>query len=231
MIRAAKRRLLTDEMPFLSSYNTSDVTKFTNKSKTNDAKAGVDAVVSNILLKPDPDFVRTLVNVFRSVIQKQESDNSFMGSFFCIVPALCLCWMETSIQGKEMMHKKNITRDGYYTDDGFSVGLAFALSVLGQTKIYEGLNWFKSIQSKYAADEEDLLEKNNVHSVKRKAKMAASKQSSWFSSSAEDSTQDEDEELTILKLMGKRLEGHRREMAMLFFSMHGAETFFKDVLG
>jgi hypothetical protein len=45
--------------------------------------------------------------------------------------------MEISCQGKEMMHKKNITRDGYFTDDGFAVGLAFVLSVFGQTKSYE----------------------------------------------------------------------------------------------
>ena len=45
--------------------------------------------------------------------------------------------MEASIQGKETMHKKNTTRDGYYIDDGFAVGLAFALSVLNQTKAYE----------------------------------------------------------------------------------------------
>mmetsp|Transcript_20449 Transcript_20449/g.44383 ORF Transcript_20449/g.44383 Transcript_20449/m.44383 type:complete len:1312 (+) Transcript_20449:63-3998(+) len=224
MIRAAKRRVITDEMPFLPSYDTPDTAKGINGSKTN-----VDEMVSAILLKPDPDFVRAFVNVFRGVIQKSESDNSFMGSFFCIVPALCLCWMETSIQGKEMMHKKNITRDGYYTDDGFSVGLAFALSVLGQTKIYESLNWFKSIQSKYADDEEDLMEKNSAQEVKRNAKIAASKQSSWFSSGVGDNTQEEDDEMTILNLVGKRLEGHRREMAMLFFSMHGAETFFKHV--
>ena len=94
---------------------------------------------------------------------------------------------------------------------------------------FVSLNWFKSIQSKYAADEEDLIEKKNAQEVKRKAKIAASKQGSWFSSGVEDNTQEDDDEMTILNLMGKRLEGHRREMAMLFFSLHGAETFFKTV--
>ena len=137
MIRAAKRRVFSDEMQFLPCYNIPGTVKSLNEGRTNDAKSSIDNAVSDILNKPDPDFVRAFVGVFRGVIQKSESENAFMGNFFCIVPALCLCWMEASIQGKEMMHKKNITRDGYYTDDGFAVGLAFALSVLGQTKTYE----------------------------------------------------------------------------------------------
>ena len=95
--------------------------------------------------------------------------------------------------------------------------------------VFFSLNWFKSIQSKYTADEEDLMEKRAAAEVKRKAKIAVSKQGSWFSTGAEDKTQEEEDEMTILNLMGKRLEGHRREMAMLFFSMHGAETFFKEI--
>jgi hypothetical protein len=93
------------------------------------------------------------------------------------------------------------------------------------------LHWFKSIQSKYATDEDDLTEKKNSYEAIRNAKISASKQTSWFSSSSsivEDNNKDDDEEMTILTLMGKRLDGNRREMAMLFFSMSGALSFFKD---
>jgi WASH complex subunit 7 len=264
MVRAAKRRVLSDEMPFLSAYSAADTAEgfkdnnSTKDSNTTSAKSGVDDAVSDILQKSDPDFVRAFVNVFQGVIKKSESGSSVMCSFFCIVPAICLCWMENSHMGKEMMHKKNITRDGYYTDDGFAVGLAFALSVFGQTKSYNryvtgvkmcvniqfstfaafvytwvssqhvSLNWFQSIQSKYASDEEDLMEKKNAQEVYRNAKLAASKQSSWFSSSIEVNNKEEDEEMTILNLLGKRLDGNKREMAMLFFSIHVALSFFKD---
>lgn len=137
MIRAAKRKVFSNEMPFLPCFDTHDSVGGVKEGRTNGAKACVDDAISDIMTKPDPDFVRAFVDVFRGVIHKSESENPFMGSFFCIVPALCLCWMEASIQGKEMMHKKNITRDGYYTDDGFAVGLAFVLSVSGQIKSYE----------------------------------------------------------------------------------------------
>lgn len=83
----------------------------------------------------DFDYVREFVGVFRSVFQ--ESGIPLINGFFCIVPALCLNWMDAIILGKEMMHKKNITRDGYYTDDGFAVGLTFCLVVLEQIKHYE----------------------------------------------------------------------------------------------
>lgn len=136
MIRAAKRKVLGDRMPFLPSScsSTVDQALISLEEKTS-AMPGMDESISAILNKPDPDFVRAYVNVFKGVIIK--SDNSFMSGFFCMVPALCLCWMEASLQGKEMMHKKNITGDGYYTDDGFAVGLAFSLCVLGQVKQYE----------------------------------------------------------------------------------------------
>ena len=230
MIRAARRRVFSNEMQFLSSTTTSGTTaEVLEANDASIAELNVNDAVSAILNNSDTDFVRAFVNVFRGVIKKSEADGSlFMGGYFCIVPALSLCWMEASIQAKEMMHKKNITRDGYFTDDGFAVGLAFVLSVLDEAKPYESLNWFKSIQSKYAGDEEDLQEKKNAHMVQKNAKLASTKQSSWFSSgSTEDNTQEEDEELTILNLMGKRLEGNRREMAMLFFSLHGSQSFFR----
>ena len=94
--------------------------------------------------------------------------------------------------------------------------------------LYFSLNWFKSIQNKYAADEEDLIEKKNAEEVKRNAKHAVAKQS-WFSAGTEESIQEENDEMTILKMMGKRLEGNRREMAMLFFALNGAQCFFKDL--
>jgi hypothetical protein len=78
-------------------------------------------------------------------------------------------------------------------------------------------------------DEEDLIEKESAQEVKLNAKLA-SKQSSWFSSGAgEDIMPDENDEITILKMMRKRLESNKCEMAVLFFNMHGAERFFKDI--
>jgi len=237
MMRAAKRRLISEQISFLPTSFTLDNTIETEEGISGDdtvntAKAEVDDVISNILNNTDTDFVRAFVNVFRGVVKKTESDNQFMRSFFCIIPALSLCFVESSLQGKEIMHKKDVSRDGYYTDDGFAVGLAFSLSVLGQTKRFECLNWSNSSQSKYAEDEDDLIQKKDAIQVKKNAKIKVAKsQASWFSSSTEDTdtlTQVEDTELKILNLAAKRLEGNKREMAMLFFAINGAQSLFKD---
>ena len=120
MIRAAKRKVYSDEMPYTCSPADQGASSFDYLSKD----------------ESDPDLVRAFVNVFRGVVKKSESEHLFMGCFYCIIPALCLNFVETSIQGKEMMRKQNITRDGYYVDDGLAVGLAFALSVFEQSKLY-----------------------------------------------------------------------------------------------
>lgn len=59
------------------------------------------------------------------------------------------------------------------------------------------------------------------------AKRAANKQSSWFSAGVETPADDNDE-ATVLKMTRKRLEGNKREMATLFFTMHAAERLFCD---
>lgn len=138
MVRAAKRRVLSHELPFILSYSvSSDTVNNLNDNSSTSAKTGLDEVISAILQKSDPDFVRALVSGLQGLTKQSDSGYMIPKKFFCIVPALCLCWMEVSCLGKEMMHKKNITRDGYFTDDGFAVGLVFVLSVFGQTKSYE----------------------------------------------------------------------------------------------
>jgi len=62
--------------------------------------------------------------------------------------------------------------------------------------------------------------------VKTQAKLVASKQ--WFYSVVGAAPTGENDEMTILIMTRKRLEGNKHEMAMLFFSMHGAKRFIKD---
>lgn len=226
LVRTARRRVLSDVMQFLSPLNIS-IVKDQDKGRGTDIFCKVEDNISTVLDKPEPDIVDGFASIVKDALL--EHDGAFVSGFHCMLPALCLNWMDASLQGKEMMHKKNIARGGYYTDDGFSIGLAFILSSTDQQKMYERLNWFKSIQSKYAADEEDVLEKKAAEEVKRDAKIAAAKQSSWFSSGV-DEAQEESDELKNLRMMEKRIEGNRREMAMLFFSINEATAFFKKPL-
>lgn len=235
MVRTARRKVLSDEMPFISPIDAS-VIKGANESRVRGGKGKntssnttveVEENISAVLNKPDPDIVQGFTKIFEEALQEHEG--SFISGFHCMLPALCLCWMDASLQGKEMMHKKNIARGGYYTDDGFACGLAFILSVADQRKMYDRLNWFKAIQSKYASDEEDLMERMAAEEMKKDAKIVAAKQSSWFSSAGVDAAQEDSEELKNLKMMEKRIEGNRREMATLFFSMNEATAFIRSL--
>eukprot|EP00957_Ditylum_brightwellii_P050854 3856559-Ditylum_brightwellii.AAC.1 len=61
-----------------------------------------------------------------------------------------------------MMHKKSANRDGYFTDDGFAMGIAFILSVLGQNDQFDSLNWFESLREKLDSDQDDINSKRDA---------------------------------------------------------------------
>lgn len=120
LVRAASKKQTSDETPFLSRIPRM-------------RQAVVDTLESH--KNEDSDYTRWFVSVSKELFI--ESDVPPPNGFFCLVPALCLSSMDASIQGKEMMHKKNITRDCFYTDDGFAIGLTFCLVVMEQIKQYE----------------------------------------------------------------------------------------------
>ena len=123
LARTASKTVASDEMPYL-------------QSKLPESLIETSKLMSGIYNHQlDSDYIRAFVDIFKAVFQ--ESNAPPKNGFFCLVPALCLNWIDASIQGKEMMHKKNITRDGYYTDDGFAVGLIFCLTILDQIEQYE----------------------------------------------------------------------------------------------
>ena len=109
LVKAASKKASASEMPYMSS---------TAAHQTDDL-----------------DHIRSFVSEFRSVLQESNVPSS--NGFFCSVPGLCLNWLDASSQGKESMLKKNITRDGYFCNDGFALGLMFCLVVLDQVKQYE----------------------------------------------------------------------------------------------
>ena len=51
---------------------------------------------------------------------------------------------------------KNV--DGFISDDGFPLGLAYMLKILGQTEKFASLNWFQSMLIKL---ENDLANADN----------------------------------------------------------------------
>jgi WASH complex subunit 7 len=64
-----------------------------------------------------------------------------------IVPALTINFIDNLLIAKEKLGKAK-ANDMYFTDDGFSLGVAYILRVLKQSFHFDCLNWFKSVGHK-----------------------------------------------------------------------------------
>ena len=107
LVRAATRKYLSDEMQFLSGNR--------NPELRSEGEPTIELV---------PDDLSV-------------DSSASAGAFFCMIPALSLCHVEASLQGKDSMQKMNLSRDGYFSDDGISVGISFMLSTLDQFERYK----------------------------------------------------------------------------------------------
>uniref|UniRef100_A0A7S2MKL7 Uncharacterized protein n=1 Tax=Octactis speculum TaxID=3111310 RepID=A0A7S2MKL7_9STRA len=169
------------------------------------------------------DYFKVLVSVFQQVLLS--GDHKHLDDFYLIVPALCLSWVDSSLQAKSVMYKSNRTRDSYYTDDGFAVGIAYIMAILGQGSKFDSLHWFQSVRKKIGGDE-DILNKNKAQQEAKLAKVQ--KSHSMFSRSAPEKPTEEDEEAVhTIQLSEKRLEATKVENELLYFSISGARIFFK----
>lgn len=129
------------------------------------------------------DYFKVLVKTFQGVLLSKENDH--LKTFCMIVPALCISYVEASLVSKENMAKvvKGApTKEIYFTDDGFAMGIAYCLAILKQTKKNEALHWQDTITAKHAADAKVLAEQVAERKLKEeKLKEKQKKSSSWFS--------------------------------------------------
>lgn len=74
-------------------------------------------------------------------------------------------------------------KDAYFCDDGFAVGVAFVLAVLGQDEAFDALHWFDGV------DRHIREENESVVAARKAAKPATSKSTSASASSAATSSE------------------------------------------
>jgi WASH complex subunit 7 len=60
-------------------------------------------------------------------------------------------FIERTLIAKDKLGKKNAP-NAYLTDDGFAMGCAYLLHVLGLNKAFKSLHWFATIHTKFKTD-------------------------------------------------------------------------------
>ena len=208
---------------------------------TREAAANLASVIDTLgkNFSEGRDYFKVLVNVFQKVLLSGE--HGHLDNFYMIVPALCTSWVEASLVAKDRMFKQNRQREAYYADDGFAVGLAYVLAILGQGSRFDSLHWFDRVRDHLLQNEKELDQRLAAREKKRLAreerkKLLKAQQSSTFSflssrKATEDSKPDDDDDDDdddagrALQLTGRRIKATKRENELLFFSISGPSFF------
>lgn len=108
---------------------------------------------------------------------KQEDRISHLKLFYLAIPALTINFIDYIINCKDRVTSRSSTgRFGaLLSDDGFSMGVAFLLTVLKQTQEFASLEWFKQVREKLELDkkaiEHKIVDSKNEESLKQTLNM------------------------------------------------------------
>lgn len=97
-----------------------------------------------------------MVDSFKGKLTEETHPN--IKHFYMLVPPLILNFIQSLLIAKEKLVKKNF-KGGYISDDGFVLGLAYLIEMLGQKKQLESLHWFEEVIDKLKAEIKVLEEK------------------------------------------------------------------------
>ena len=109
-------------------------------------------------------FFTLLVDVF-AVELRDVRRHAHLAQFYMILPPLIVNFIEYSLKCKERLMKRqstlaankhavmtNVDQTMAFSDDGFSMGVAYLLHLFDQNVQFESLHWFASIYTKIASE-------------------------------------------------------------------------------
>lgn len=149
-------------------------------------------------------YLQILINAFNVLFQDQK--NIHLRNFYILLPALTCNFVEHILIAKGKLEKKN--RDGgFFTDDGFSIGLIYILKTLQQISDFNSLNWYSSIKAQIKCEHDRIaVEKKKITGTTGK----------------------DEKLLQTLVLSEKRLNNFQIEFEILFYNISSAKIFFQN---
>lgn len=254
MVRSAGAEFCADAARFVPDFDAAAATARESAADeslsegTRAASENLASIIETLRLNfaEGRDYFKVLVNVFKKVLlwSEGEEDRAHLDNFYTIVPALCVSWVNASLAAKDRMFKQNRSRDAYYADDGFAVGVAYILAILGQGSRFDSLHWFDTVKTKLLKDEAEYERRVAVREeeakIREKQRRASQSAFSFLTGGGKDkgtnsntaaTGRDEDDDdssnARALQLTGRRIQATKRENELLFFSISGARVFFR----
>mgnify|MGYP001064344483 FL=1 len=170
------------------------------------AAANFDAVVTDLIdnASVGSEYFLMLVEVFSQVFRGD--DQLHVRSFYAIVPAVTISFVEAMLGKKEKLHKRSGRNEAGFTDDGFALGVAYILRLLDQDAEFDSLHWFESAHNALTAQKAAL--EADITAAQRARNKAF--------------------DVEHAQLSIKRIEAVLVEFELLSFSFTGARVFFRD---
>ena len=94
------------------------------------------------------NYLEILVSSFRESINKEKMP--FIELFAFLLPPLIIQFINTAINARDNLLKKNKSEECFYfSDDGFIMGMCYLLKLFMADKKFESLNYFPSVIQYY----------------------------------------------------------------------------------
>jgi len=173
-------------------------------AETREAASAFDSLVESLIknFTGGTEYFKLFVDVFATEFRNEK--HVHLKNFYILVPALTVNFVEYLTTCKEKMNKKG-QEGAAFTDDGFSMGVAYILKLLDQFEDFDSLHWFRSVKEKYVREKTEV-EKQQRGETSEGADLKLSQ---------------------TLTLTMKRIELYSREFDLVSFSMRSARVFFR----
>lgn len=174
--------------------------------ETEDALRNLDECIDDLALKftQGTDFFELLVKVFAG--QLQGEDQQHLANFYAIVPPLTINFVDHMLTAKDQLTKGKRGVAGAFCDDGFMLGVAYVLRVLGQNRKFDSMHWFESVNLVLRDEGKELDKRRSGGGAMRRIS---------------------DDEMQTFQLAVGRLRARQVENDLVYFTLSSACVLFK----